>query len=262
MRRLSSIPLLVALVVTMGLVPSGVQHSRAQEAATPSAGTPSPVGVGHRTRGATGHPLGHHNRHEAAQTTKPHTQGSGEGLVVTSGPTGLVAVDAATGAERWRVEQPASASTPLVRREVYVGTAGEGVKAFDASDRGESCGSFSRVTPRCRTTHRQTASMRRPSSRMACSTPVKAAYGGLYALDPATGKEQWHVDTHGATWVGTAVADGTVYIGSDAVFDADQEDTAPSALYAVDAMTGKERWHTDFGEPGSLLALRSWPTGS
>jgi len=75
----------------------------------------------------------------------------------------------------------------------------------------------------------------------------EGGYGGLFALDPATGAEQWRFDTHGATWASPTVADGTVYIASDAVFDADQEDPAPSALYAVDAATGKERWHTDFG---------------
>jgi outer membrane protein assembly factor BamB len=245
MRRLVSISLLVALIVTMVLVPSGAQHSRAQEAATPSAGTPSAVGS---APGLVDPPvilwattIG------MSPTYDQPSPGVGGGLVVASGPTGLVAVDAETGAERWRVEQPVSASSPLVQDgRVYVGT-GEGVKAFDAAT-GDELWRF--LTG-------ETAVPDNPPPDSVDASPVLAdgvlytgegGYGGLYALDPATGKELWHVDTHGATWVGPAVANGTVYIGSDAVFDVDQQDTAPSALYAVDAKTGKELWHTAFGD--------------
>src|SRR5215213_4196431 len=132
MRRVGSISTLLVLIVTMVLAPSGVKQTRAQEAATPGAGTPSAATA---PPGLVGPPVilwattvGMPN------TWDQPTPGIGDGLVVVSGPTGLVAVDSETGAERWRVEQPPSASSPLVQDgRVYVGTGGEGVKAVDAA---------------------------------------------------------------------------------------------------------------------------------
>src|SRR5215213_10181658 len=98
MRHLGSIPTLLVLIVTMVLAPSGVKDSRAQEAATPGVGTPSAATV---PPGLVGPPvilwattLG------MSPTYDQPSPGVGEGLVVTSGPTGLIAVDAETGAER------------------------------------------------------------------------------------------------------------------------------------------------------------------
>src|SRR5687767_10114025 len=132
MHRLGAIPSLVALVVSLVLVASSVQHSRAQEAAMPGAATPSAARSASELEGppvilwAT--TIG------MSPTFDQPSPGVGDGLVVASGPTGLVGVDAETGAERWRVEQPVSASSPLIQDgTVYIGTGGEGVKAFDAA---------------------------------------------------------------------------------------------------------------------------------
>src|SRR5829696_3888172 len=132
MRHLGSIPTLLVLIVTMVLAPNGVKHSLAQEAATPGAGTPSaamtPPGLVEPPVILWATTIG------MSPTYDQPSPGVGEGLVVASGPTGLIAVDAESGAEHWRVEQPPSASSPLVQDgRVYIGTGGEGVKAFDAA---------------------------------------------------------------------------------------------------------------------------------
>src|SRR4051794_37512858 len=99
MRRMLFLPSLVVLLVTLGLMLTGVQLGRAQESATPGAGTPSatiadidlmdpPMVLWKTTIGM-------------APVFDQPTPGVGEGIVVTSGPTGLVAVDAKTGTERW-----------------------------------------------------------------------------------------------------------------------------------------------------------------
>lgn len=238
---LSVIALILACVVAL----SGLHLGRAQDVATPGAIMPSAATAG----GSLIEPpviLWMTSLGMAPVFDQP-TPGVGEGLVVTSGPTGLVAVDAATGTERWRVEQPVSASAPLVQDgKVFIGTAGEGVKAFDANT-GDEVWQF--LTG-------DTAVPDNAPPDSVDSSPIIAdgvlyigegGYGGLYALDPVTGVEQWRFDTHGATWASPTVAEGAVFIASDAIFDVDQEDPAPSALYAIDPATGAERWHTEFG---------------
>jgi outer membrane protein assembly factor BamB/dienelactone hydrolase len=244
MPRTRITPLVNAFFLASVVVLGGLQRGHTQEIATPGAATEPAMTAGDGLIGPPDMlwmtPLG------MAPVYDQPTPGVGEGLVVTSGPTGLVAVDAATGAERWRVEQPVSASSPLVQDgKVFVGTAGQGVKAFDARTGDEV---WQYLTG-------DTAVPDNAPPDSVDSSPIIAdgvlyigegGYGGLSALDPATGAEHWRFDTHGATWASATVADGTVYIASDAVFDVDQEDPAPSALYAVDAATGKERWHMAF----------------
>ena len=70
--------------------------------------------------------------------------------------------------------------------------------------------------------------------------------GSLYKLERRTGKLLWQFDTHGGpvvrdlagrydtTTSAATVADGTVFIGS-----------ADKRLYAVDAQSGREKWHFD-----------------
>jgi outer membrane protein assembly factor BamB len=53
----------------------------------------------------------------------------------------------------------------------------------------------------------------------------------LYAVDAATGSQEWTFDTSGYVRSSPTVADGTVYVGS-------YDDT----LYAVDAATGSQEW--------------------
>ncbi len=55
--------------------------------------------------------------------------------------------------------------------------------------------------------------------------------GRVYAVDAASGRERWHVQTGDVVHASPAVAGGVVYVGS---WDGD--------LYALDAASGQERW--------------------
>lgn len=68
--------------------------------------------------------------------------------------------------------------------------------------------------------------------------------GNFFALDSATGKEQWVKE--GETWFyGSAIANGTVYVGND-----------DGRLHAYDLKTGEERWQTEVkGEGWSAPAI-------
>src|SRR3954452_22241149 len=104
MRRMLCLPSDIVLV-TLGLMLTGVQLRLAQESATPDAGTASstvadidlmdpPVVLWKTTIGM-------------APVFDQPTPGVGEGIVVTSGPTGLAALDRQTSTVRRRVgEQP------------------------------------------------------------------------------------------------------------------------------------------------------------
>jgi outer membrane protein assembly factor BamB len=86
--------------------------------------------------------------------------------------------------------------------------------------------------------------------------------GCLYKLERKTGKPVWQFDTHGGSVArdmpgsgtdaydyltsATTVVDGTVYIGS-----------ADKKLYAVEAETGREKWHYD-----TQGIVRSTPTAA
>ncbi len=175
------------------------------------------------------------------------TPATGEGLVVASTATSLIALDAETGAEKWRIPHVPSDSSPLIQEGmVFIGTFGEGLKALDAAT-GEQIWQF------------LAGDVAVPDSappESFDSAPVivdgtlytgSGPYGGLYALDPATGEERWRFDTLGAAGTSPAIRDGVVFISSDALWDVNQDDPAPSSLYAVDAATGEERWHVAFG---------------
>jgi len=58
--------------------------------------------------------------------------------------------------------------------------------------------------------------------------------GRVYAVDGASGRERWHVQTGDVVHASPAVAGGVVYVGS---WDGD--------LYALDAASGQERWRYD-----------------
>lgn len=64
------------------------------------------------------------------------------------------------------------------------------------------------------------------------------ARNGLFALDATTGEEHWHVATFAPIYHSSpAVTDGTVYVGSK-----------DGTVYAVDAVTGEERWRFTTGK--------------
>jgi outer membrane protein assembly factor BamB/tRNA A-37 threonylcarbamoyl transferase component Bud32 len=58
----------------------------------------------------------------------------------------------------------------------------------------------------------------------------------LYAVDAATGEEEWAFETGGEVDSSPTVVDGTVYVGSD-----------DENLYAVDAATGSKEWAFETG---------------
>jgi tetratricopeptide (TPR) repeat protein len=63
----------------------------------------------------------------------------------------------------------------------------------------------------------------------------------LYAVDAATGEEEWSFETGNRIHSSPAVADGTAYIGSH-----------DNSVYAVDAATGKEEWA--YGTEGRIYS--------
>jgi hypothetical protein len=66
---------------------------------------------------------------------------------------------------------------------------------------------------------------------------VGSADNSLYAVDAATGEQEWVFETWGRVESSPTVANGVVFVGSY------NED-----LYAVDAETGEEQWQFDTGE--------------
>ena len=133
----------------------------------------------------------------------------------------IAALDAATGDERWRRDEPSSFgaghSTPTLEDgTLFVGIE-DALHALDPTT-GETkwtAGTAETVT----------------SSPVVADGTVFVQGGGVAAFDAATGEERWHVDIPTATRSSTAVADGTVYVGSEA-----------ARLHALDAATGAERW--------------------
>jgi outer membrane protein assembly factor BamB len=129
-----------------------------------------------------------------------------DGMVYAFGsePAGtgmLWALDRATGAERWRIEQPIF--TPAVSSGVaYAGSVGLGVTAIDTLT-GEPLWTFPTEGP---------------------ARPLAVADGvvyvpadverRVYALDAANGTELWRFDVDAQIWCCVAVAKGAVYVGT------------------------------------------------
>jgi len=71
--------------------------------------------------------------------------------------------------------------------------------------------------------------------------------GTVFAVDPATGEEQWRVETEGMITSAVTVVDGTAYVGSDDV-------------YALDAETGEQRWRTSLPGTTSQSPIEDGPS--
>ncbi|HET6805135.1 MAG TPA: PQQ-binding-like beta-propeller repeat protein [Frateuria sp.] len=70
----------------------------------------------------------------------------------------------------------------------------------------------------------------------------------LKAYDPADGRLRWSFATGGWTWATPVLADGTVYIGAVSASPYYVPGiTLQRGLFAVDARTGKARWHLPTG---------------
>ncbi|RPE41380.1 putative pyrroloquinoline-quinone binding quinoprotein [Streptomyces sp. Ag109_O5-1] len=142
----------------------------------------------------------------------------------------LWAVDAATGAARWKVRTTGPVhSTPLVSGgTVYVDSLDEHLYAVRAHRPGEAPAEDHRAasahlvrTPAGPGPVGGTVRWRVPAPGAGHLTPAVAhgvvyqtTYRSLLALDAATGEERWRLETGGEVHSTPVVADGTVYVGS------------------------------------------------
>lgn len=157
-------------------------------------------------------------------------------LVVGAGDGHVYALDAETGAERWRFRTGGRVrSSPAVAGgRVFVGSMDGILYALDLPTgrllwrfETEGAGLFSGDFGFDRRTIQSSPSV------VDGVVYVGSRDGTMYAVDGEIGRRRFTV-SHGTSWVITspAVADGTVFLGSsDASF-----------AQAVDALTGEERW--------------------
>jgi outer membrane protein assembly factor BamB len=143
------------------------------------------------------------------------------GSEVTSGRSGIFALEAASGALRWRVDVPrvpgARSGSAAVNGLVFI-------SSWDA-----------------------------PQVESGSGTPT------LRALDLATGKERWVFRANGSAdaqqGVGAGSVTSPVIVGNTVLFGVAVRAPAPDfsgnadGLYAVDTATGEVRWHTSGAAP-------------
>ncbi|MEV7354374.1 PQQ-binding-like beta-propeller repeat protein [Kitasatospora sp. NPDC091276] len=149
-------------------------------------------------------------------------------LYVTAGPR-VYALDAASGAERWRFEAPVVLFTPpaLDADAVYVADYLGTVYALDAAT--------GRDRWRGVTGNRQGAEPVVVGDGM-----VLVGSGGvLYAFEAASGRERWRYTARGEIVGSPAVADGLVHLGS-----------RDHSLHTLDLASGQLRW--ELGTKGEL----------
>lgn len=148
----------------------------------------------------------------------------------------IVALDAASGAERWRrpLEYEPTSRPAVGDNGIFVGTEG-GLAAF-ARD-GTSRWTFPYTT-------REETPVDSYWSGSAPALADRTVYlgapdGRVYAIDAETGDERWAFWTWNAVSGDPVVAGDTVYVASDDTF-----------VYALDAADGTRRWEFDTaGDP-------------
>lgn len=133
----------------------------------------------------------------------------------------LVAVDAATGDERWRFDVGGAIirASPVVQDGVLYLGAGFVMIALDPATGQER--------------------WRQPIEFAGSSSPVVAngvvymcsEQGTLYTFDAATGEPGWTFPVEGLFFSSPAFAEGSLYVGSD-----------NGDIYALDTETGRQRW--------------------
>jgi outer membrane protein assembly factor BamB len=151
------------------------------------------------------------------------------GVIYTTGGKLLLALEAATGKEIWRVRKDENfLGLAVANGYVYVGNWDQNLYAFDQSD-GKEIWKFPAR-----------------SGGVFWSAPAvddDTVYAGnidrfLYALDAKTGELRWSFDTHGDSVSEALVSDGVLYVS-------DSSHAFPRGarhLYALDAATGEQIW--------------------
>lgn len=156
----------------------------------------------------------------------------------------LVALDARTGRERWRVPDAGSGSSApaVVDGTVYAGGENGVVVATDAST-----GSVRWYSDPWPTRGDRGVSM--PAVGAGIVFVVDGS-GTLRALDAATGDERWRNRPEAPgdrteRWGPAVVAGGTVYLAVNRHPEPGEDFDVTGRLLALDAATGTEQWHHD-----------------
>ena len=164
--------------------------------------------------------------HVGVRDVAPLIDADADAVVVPT-DAGLVALDRATGAVRWRTELGDRAATPVRAGGRLVTTLWDGgLVGLDPAD--------GRVHWRVATTFLTLAP---PTA--AGSIAVAGSDTGLVAVDVADGRERWRTDLPSGTGAPAIVGDVVVVIAGDAT------------ARAVDVRTGTPRWTIPVNGPGS-----------
>jgi outer membrane protein assembly factor BamB len=157
-----------------------------------------------------------------AGVSHPEDLGSGE----------LVAIDAATGAERWRVPL----GLPLARSPSVVGGVAY-VTASDWQDGPSMLVAVDAITGAVSWRIDALGAWASPTAVVDGLVYVSDG-GGTHAFEATTGARVWSAAHTDWPFAVPAVAGGTVYVG-----------TGEGTLLALDGATGAERWAFDAGQP-------------
>lgn len=154
----------------------------------------------------------------------------------------VVALDAQSGAERWRVVTGGSGSSApaVVAGVVYVGSNDGVALALDAAT------GIVRWQTRLRTVNRAVGAALLSAPAVASDQVYYLDQGdALYALDARTGVERWRFRSVSGLFAGPVVAGESVFVSSSFVSEG-AESEPQVRLLALDVNDGRERWRFDF----------------
>lgn len=178
------------------------------------------------------------------------------------------ALDAATGAERWKFALAGDSvdSAPAVSGGlVYVGTWGTYVYALDAATGAvrwkQKTGLEIHSSPAVSEGLVYVVGIGSNSEAYESEGPEGGGMDStefVCALDAATGAERWRFNSAGPLFSSPVVAGGLVYVSSsdaDDYSDTPKDESSPGVLYALDAASGTERWKFPTGPSGESPAI-------
>jgi outer membrane protein assembly factor BamB len=181
----------------------------------------------------------------------PHAPVVSDGVIFVSTLSAIEARDHSTGDLLWTVSRPLSGSNVTLDGGVlYVGTFGEGLWALDAATGQEVW----------RYLFQEEDLSAQPPHNVIDATPLivdgvlyvnGGPWGGVYAVDAATGDEIWRAEIDAGTGAQLSYADGVLFQPVERLFDGRrQRGEAPglSGMVALDAATGQELWSFDTAE--------------